>query len=291
MLSCRLIKAENGGSSLPLYLYCIGCHDQVFLTRPEGFPAHQVFMTRRGKGIFRIFDYQDCQLSPGSVLVVPQGVAHEYFPVEGPWELGYVCFMGPLAEALLQRLGIRCNQSFVLKRFSEMWQQFEELWYNSDNSDLHAAIASSAKLYAFLLYLSENQLILNAETPETAGCKDPIKEIARIINGRYDEPLALAEIARLIGYSPQHIGRLFRKRYGISPHQYLERIRMQQALNQLHEHPELQIHEISERVGLETSYFIRLFKKTFKITPKQYRSNPFLLETSLFDFFKNDIRH
>lgn len=96
--------------------------------------------------------------------------------------------------------------------------------------------------------------------------------IHEIIHTRYmDANLCLPEIASMIRLSSAHISKLFKQKYGAGIPEYLNEVRLQQAITLLSQH-EYSVNQIMERVGFTNqSYFFRLFKKRYGTTPKEYR--------------------
>ncbi|MFD0669946.1 helix-turn-helix domain-containing protein [Cohnella sp. GCM10027633] len=98
---------------------------------------------------------------------------------------------------------------------------------------------------------------------------DTIKEV---VQANFSNPsLSLQEIADLLKMSPVYVGRIFKKYETISVADYINEVRMLNAVVLL-ENDRLQVYEISEMVGFTSqSYFFKLFKKRFGTTPKDYR--------------------
>ncbi|KAA2279084.1 AraC family transcriptional regulator, partial [Clostridioides difficile] len=69
------------------------------------------------------------------------------------------------------------------------------------------------------------------------------------------------------GYSVQHLNRLFHHHYGVTGHQYMQRLRLQKASDWMDKHPRASVREAAETVGMEVNYFIRMFKREFGETP------------------------
>jgi len=82
--------------------------------------------------------------------------------------------------------------------------------------------------------------------------------------------LRLTHIASLVGYSPEHISRTFRKETGIPYRTYCDQIRMRRAADLLHR--EIPLAQIAEVLGYsDESSFIRAFRLMYGITPNIYR--------------------
>jgi YesN/AraC family two-component response regulator len=88
----------------------------------------------------------------------------------------------------------------------------------------------------------------------------------------YSQTITLEELATIIHVSTHYLCKLFKSAFGLSPFNYLARIRMQIAKSLLIQCPEQKIKEIAEKVGYnDTSYFIQVFKDHEKVTPIQFR--------------------
>src|SRR5690242_21239522 len=61
---------------------------------------------------------------------------------------------------------------------------------------------------------------MNAQTIETMARRDPL-EHARELLDRSAEPLSLNQLAARVGLSPAYLQRSFRRRFGVSPAEYL----------------------------------------------------------------------
>jgi AraC-like DNA-binding protein len=89
---------------------------------------------------------------------------------------------------------------------------------------------------------------------------------------RISKPVTLAELARISGFSPQHLNRIFQKVLGMTPLQYLLRTRMQRAAALLKE-DRLTVIAIAKLVGFDDPfYFSRMFKFHSGQSPAQYRA-------------------
>jgi len=87
----------------------------------------------------------------------------------------------------------------------------------------------------------------------------------------YRKRIQLDEIAQVSCLSVNHLLRTFKQAYQQSPHQFLTRIRLQQA-KYLLKNTDYPVGEIVDIVGFECpSSFIRLFRNSFNVTPGQYR--------------------
>lgn len=84
------------------------------------------------------------------------------------------------------------------------------------------------------------------------------------------QPLTIDEIAREACLSKFHFLKLFKRRYGVSPRQYLTRLRLDHARNLLLSN-KYEIAEVCLRVGFEShSSFTHLFKRVYGYPPSKF---------------------
>lgn len=261
-------------NKLPLYVYCVGSHEQKHLLRPDGYPAHQLFLSRRGKGIFRLQGSQDMVMTPGAMLILPAGVHHEYFPDESEeaWELGFVAFSGSIASSILEHLGNHNPTLLKNNQFQEYWNKLESLWQLINLNSESGYWEASRKMYDFLLSVIEGQSDqeINQRIKPIGHSNAALQEAIKLIHDHYNERLHLSNLARAVGYSVQHFHRLFVSIYGMSPMLYIQQIRMRRSIQLFEENPSITVEKVAQQLGMETSYFIRIFKRTYGKTPKQF---------------------
>ena len=94
---------------------------------------------------------------------------------------------------------------------------------------------------------------------------------AQCIERRATEPLTLDEVAATVGLSTFHLMRVFRHSIGVTPHQYLMRVRLLRALDLLRS-TQQPVTSIAYEAGWsDLSNFTRTFQRDVGCTPGQYR--------------------
>lgn len=92
------------------------------------------------------------------------------------------------------------------------------------------------------------------------------------IDGHYYENLGRQEIANRVSVSPGYLSRLFQLHIGLSPIEYLTKVRLQKAKSLLGE-TDMPIHAVSSQVGYNNpQYFARIFRKCEGMSPMEYRN-------------------
>ena len=88
----------------------------------------------------------------------------------------------------------------------------------------------------------------------------------------YAERLTLDELSREAGIHPVHLSRVFRKCVGEGIGEYVHRLRVRAACEQILE-PEISIAEVSLALGFaDQSHFTRAFRRVTGMTPAAFRS-------------------
>ncbi|MFC5470072.1 AraC family transcriptional regulator [Cohnella suwonensis] len=277
MMPFVVAELANLEDALPLYVYCVGNHEQKRLDRREGYPAQQIFLTRSGRGAFRLRDGRQFTMTPGTLFILPADVPHEYFPddADSPWDLGFVAFRGNASPLLLEQMGKLVLSVLQAADFDRLWQQLESLWHLISLNEDQAYWESSKKMYGIALSVMEDQRSVERMAKASAS-SEPNAALAtavRLMHDHYNEKLLTANVARAAGYSVQHFHRLFVAAYGTTPQQYLLRLRMRRSVQLFQEQPGISVEKVAELLGMETSYFIRMFKRTYGRTPKQHAKN------------------
>jgi len=129
--------------------------------------------------------------------------------------------------------------------------------------------------YLLCEWLSELSLILEAREIRHSG-HFGIDERVRMAVGllhAHDlaEPMALETLAAAVHISPNHLIRLFRKDLQTTPHQFWDRLRIEQAQNRLRQ-PETRIKEVAIDLGFKhLSHFSKWFKRHTGSPPQSAR--------------------
>lgn len=124
----------------------------------------------------------------------------------------------------------------------------------------------SVACYDFLMILVDDLRFRGA-----TDSVERIEEAVRYFCNRYRDQIQLSELSGRFGYSPEHFSRLFRKRTGLSPVQYLQSIRIEKAKTLLRS-TSFSLDKIAQECGLQNAnYLCRLFKQTCDLTPGEYR--------------------
>jgi two-component system response regulator YesN len=100
-----------------------------------------------------------------------------------------------------------------------------------------------------------------------------IRKASALVNSRLDEKTSVAQIARTLHVSREHLSRVFKKGTGNSLKQYILQRKIKMACKLLKE-TNLSIKEISTRLGFtDQRGFCRTFQNHTNITPRDFRKS------------------
>ena len=115
-------------------------------------------------------------------------------------------------------------------------------------------------------------LFLSAEFPEASHPAGRIEHLRlRLRNLYYRHDLSIAEEAARIGYSPNYVQKVFRAQTGMSPKEYLMKIRMEEARRFLKER-RYSVKEVASLCGFSgKEYFSTAFRVCCGVPPSEYK--------------------
>ncbi|WP_438491891.1 helix-turn-helix domain-containing protein [Paenibacillus sp. IHBB 3054] len=282
MLPFSLVEMPRNLEDFPLYPYSVGRHIQYHHVRPAGFPVHQLFLIRSGNGIFRdLTDGTETVLAPGMAFVFPPDRGHEYYPLSHePWHVAFTGIYGSQTGPMLHSLGLLPSAAYHPVRFEECWEAIGGIWQtvnggNVSRQEEQATQELSVSLYRLILMMrrGEPSAGTTSRLENEHVRNEALQKAVRLINEHFTEPLLVANLAAAVGYSVQHFQRLFLQEYGVTPHKYLQNLRLERGLQLMTESPGIPVQDIALNLGMETNYFIRVFRKTYGCTPGVMRES------------------
>ncbi len=226
-------------------------YKQKFTYESETYDNTVVFCLQSGSFAYRTGNSDLYTAKGGQVVICPKGMSFERKMIE---------------PATFCMIRLNTAESFsslspvILKNQSRFFENMEKL------KDSH-----------FVSDIKENDYVNHFcrdiwyQIIEETKSQKPLNSIIDYINSNYAHNLRTEALASRAGYSVVHFINTFKKHYGYTPKQYIERLRLSKAQN-LIKTTELNFSEISALCGIEDAfYFSRFFKKHCGISPKEFR--------------------
>lgn len=128
--------------------------------------------------------------------------------------------------------------------------------------------------YALTVYTQELLLLL-VRTLDAPPIQDAnmirAERIRNVVDQEYYRIQSADDISAKLGISSRYVNRIFKDKFGITPKQYLNEVRIQSAQRMLRE-TDKDIVSICFEVGYDSmSTFYRIFKNETQISPHKYR--------------------
>src|SRR6266850_4516636 len=99
-----------------------------------------------------------------------------------------------------------------------------------------------------------------------------VQRVMEIVKNSLADRLPERAMARIVNLSCARLRQLFKKETGLSPFQYVKRLRMKRAADLLRR-SFLSVKEVSFQSGWgDLSHFVRDFKKRYGLTPSEFRT-------------------
>lgn len=213
-----------------------------------------------GSGIF---------VSNGKEYLTKRGSLFTFFPgdhiiyydeLSSPWRYRWCSLVGP-AKAILQEVGITPSQP--LHQLTDLKSVILAL-DAVENSCKNDASASSLGVIAI------HEILAQLNSPEKIPSNKALLARNLIDSRNYDSP-TVNEISASLGINRSTLFRSFKKEYGYSIKQYLDRRRLEKAAELLLVSKE-SISAIGKSCGYhDPLYFSRAFSKAFGKSPRGYR--------------------
>ena len=252
--------------------------------QPE-FPLHshessELVIVTRGHGK-HILPGSERNISAGDVFLIHGKTRHAYSDLH---DLALYNIMFDLKEfnhplfalqgkSLLPSLFLLKVPDGGVHLSGEEFQAVFELVRKMEDEQTSAAEDSDAMISALFMQL----ILLLGRSAVSAGItrKSPqysrVDELVDEITEHSARKWSRTEMAKKAGMSLSTLTRHFRERTGVSPLEYLIRVRLKKA-SVLLQNPELGLAEIADMTGFtDSNYFCRLFRKYFGISPGKYR--------------------
>lgn len=258
-----------------LYLRKIGYFPHVkyhYIQKDNGCDYYMLIYCTDGEGWYYI-QGKKYSLKKDNYIILPANTPYSFGANnENPWTIYFMHFRGESANYY------HCNsyspQSIMPEdnsRLQDRLQLFEEIYQCFSRAyTIEYMRYTSACLGLFLtsfICLEQYRFIQTVNNKKISFSNKVIHYMQENIQNK----ISLEELSAHFKYSPSHFSMLFHKETGISPINYLLRLKIQKACQYI-EFTNLKLKDIALTLGFEeVSYFSRLFTKIMDISPSEYR--------------------
>lgn len=238
--------------------------------REKGIGQYVLIYCVDGSG-FYVVDGKRHEVKKNQYFILPIGKPHEYGSTEGHfWTVYWLHFCGKAAHVFAEGAATPQTINVTMQsRISERINIFDEilttLHFGDSIEDLRYASSLLSHFLASMRYLGQFR------RAKAGAEKDIVEQAIHYMRENIENRITLAEVLRYVGYSQSHFSTVFKKKTGMSPLSYFNRLKVEHACKLL-KTTDLKVNMICYKVGIEDPlYFSRLFSKVMGMSPTDYR--------------------
>lgn len=202
----------------------------------------------------------------GDTFLLPEKTNQIYYSnPDNQFERIWINFKGELAQTLLDIYNL--NDTIVFKNVNtlDIFTEIHEKCKTLSNPTEYKNQTSQ-------LFLKLIQFLADNKQTTTQTTND-IEQIRLYIDFNITENLKISDIAQNFSFSQEHIIRVFKKYYGITPHRYILESKIRLAMIML-KMTDMRIDEISEKLSFSDSHhFSTQFKRLVGYKPSLWRNS------------------
>lgn len=238
----------------------------------EQFAAASISLVLSGAFVYRAGDGA-ALMSPGSLMLGNAGQAYECSHEHG---VGDRClsfqFEPELFDHLARDAGVRraefgCGRLPPLRALAPLSSRAVMAAIGGGDSFEEIAIEMGAAVMRLA-----GEARHESRAPEPADRVRIMRVVRHVDDASAGRPHTLSDLATVAGLSRYHFLRTFKNVVGVTPHQWLLRLRLRDAAEQLLA-TNLPVTRIALNAGFDDlSNFIRNFRAEFGVSPRSYRS-------------------
>lgn len=230
----------------------------------------ELFYILSGTGRF-IFEDRSAPISAGDFIIINPNIVHTEISSESD-SLEYIAigFEGFTFNREKEKEG-RPGVFIHPNKTDQVSQLFDKLIAEVLRQDIFYETYCQNLLEVLLIYLIRHG-DYKIDKTDNKPINSHIFAVKQCIEEYYKQDITLDDLAEVSHMSKYYMAHSFKESFGVSPIEYLNNIRINEACILL-ETTNFTIAEISDFIGFSSqSYFSQSFKSKLKITPSKYRS-------------------
>ena len=211
---------------------------------------------------------KDAVLNAGNFIIFPPGCRYRYSHKSGaPIEYMWLHFTGSDVEETLKKYELNIYPKInTIEPDDAIIMRFQNIFNAFIKHDKFRENELSTLLERLMISLARR---VSGEKKQS----NLLNKSIAYINSNYVEDIRIPDLAKMENLSISRYNTLFKKVTGLSPVEYIKKMRLASACELLSA-TDLPIKTVSSMVGYSDSHFFsRIFKKSLGVSPAFYRKN------------------
>lgn len=234
----------------------------------------EIYYLKEGKCHYFI-NNSSFDIVSGDIILIPSGILHGTSYGSKPCTRLLINFQDTLVSdtilKAINNIGHLYRNKNTVGVINEIFNRIE---YEYTKNDALSSQALSTYTEMLLITLIRNQGEKINQDRNTI-----VQATIKHIQSNYTSNIKLAEVAKMLSVSEEHLSRTFKKETTFGFSEYVNLIRLQKAENMLKNEPSRAITEVAYACGFnDSNYFSYKFKKAYGITPSELRDGMLVAE-------------
>lgn len=210
-------------------------------------------------------------LSPKQIVIFNPNIAHRTKRKSKDIEDYYTLHLEVSLCRKIQCQKFKSNDDFIsLENIIDNKNIYEKLLRNFEKINFENKRVISNELIETIECILREYTVL--ENKEDINEHMILSEVEKYITTNLHTQISLEDISSSIGYTESYITRVFKEKYGLTPHAYLINKRVEKARKKLIKNKNINLAQLSSEVGFyDQSHFNKVFKRVFAKTPNKYK--------------------
>lgn len=257
---------------VPIRVFNHDFYKEIYSTALHWHKNLEIDLIQKGEIVYRI-DGNEVHCVPGDILIINSGIPHA----------NYLITREERFEGITVQLAIGFVQEWLGE---DIWFEMPEK--EDDRNRLKTILLKMGEIrrsetedqdlrmmeevFELLSFLKLNCISKNLSEKKERDDLVRIKKVIRYIEDNYQKSLSLKDTAEYLGYTSEHLSRMFKKQVGMNFSRYLQEIRLNHAMTLLRESESISLTDCALESGFPNSRsFISAFRNRFGMLPSVWR--------------------